>query len=112
MTFTWRRTFPNTHHDFVAEEAGQHVGRIRRMHGGPQDGVWIWSCTGCQRGHEATGVRPLNGEARPGTKRLRRLPPRGPGKGLERKDQAAAGTERTVTGQQKGYLQALSALRS
>ncbi|MET3482313.1 hypothetical protein [Methylobacterium sp. 1973] len=63
MTFTWRRTFPDTHHDFVAEEEGQHVGRIRRIHGGPQDGVWMWSCTGCQRGHEATGVRPLNGEA-------------------------------------------------
>ncbi|WP_426313815.1 hypothetical protein ACN9MF_20075 [Methylobacterium fujisawaense] len=63
MTFTWRRTFPETHHYFVAEEAGQHVGRIRRIHGGPQDGVWTRSCTGRQRGHEATGVRPLNGEA-------------------------------------------------
>lgn len=41
MTFVWRRTFPDTHHDFVAEEAGQHVGRIPRIHGGPQDGVWI-----------------------------------------------------------------------
>lgn len=63
MTFTWRRTFADTHHDFVAEEAGQHVGRIRRIHGGPQDGVWYWTATGVQRGHEATGVRPLNGEA-------------------------------------------------
>ncbi|MET3486003.1 hypothetical protein [Methylobacterium sp. 1973] len=63
MTFVWRRTFPDTHHDFVAEEAGQHVGRIRRMDGGPQDGIWFWYCTGCQRGHEATGVRPLSGEA-------------------------------------------------
>ncbi|WP_345820086.1 hypothetical protein ABC766_29275 [Methylobacterium fujisawaense] len=63
MTFTWRRTFPDTHHDFVAEEAGQHVGRIRRIAGGPQNGTWFWSCTGCQRGHEAEGVRPLNGEA-------------------------------------------------
>ncbi|MFF9549432.1 MULTISPECIES: hypothetical protein [Bacteria] len=63
MPFTWARTFPDTHHDFVAEEAGHHVGRIRRIHGGPQDGVWMWSCTGCQRGHEAEGVRPLNGMA-------------------------------------------------
>ncbi|SEP09373.1 hypothetical protein SAMN02799625_04648 [Methylobacterium sp. UNC300MFChir4.1] len=63
MTFAWRRTFLGTHHDFVAEEAGQHVGRIKRMDGGPQNGTWTWSCTGCQRGHEAEGVRPLNGMA-------------------------------------------------
>lgn len=63
MTFTWRRTFRDMHHDFVADEAGRHVGRIRRMHGGPQDGTWTWSYTGCQRGHEAEGVRPLNGES-------------------------------------------------
>lgn len=63
MTFTWRRTFPGTHHDFVAEEAGQHVGRIKRIDGGPQNGSWTWSCTGCQRGHEAEGVRPLSGMA-------------------------------------------------
>ncbi|KOX55090.1 hypothetical protein ADL19_13370 [Streptomyces purpurogeneiscleroticus] len=63
MTFVWARTFPDSRHDFVAEDAGQHVGRIRRIAGGPQNGIWTWSCTGCQRGHEAEGVRPLNGEA-------------------------------------------------
>lgn len=63
MTFTWHRTFPESHHDFVAEEAGVHVGRIKRIAGGPQHGTWTWSCTGCQRGHEAEGVRPLNGMA-------------------------------------------------
>ena len=62
MTFTWRRTFLNTHHDFVAEQADQHVGRIRRIDGGLQNGTWTWSGTGCQRGHEAEVVRPLNGE--------------------------------------------------
>lgn len=61
MTFTWRRTFPDTHHDFVAEEAGQHVGRIKRIQGGPQDGFWYWTATGVPRGHEAEGIRPLNG---------------------------------------------------
>jgi hypothetical protein len=61
VTFVWRRTFPDTHHDFVAEETGQHVGRIKRIDGGPQEGTWTWSCTSCQRGHEADGVRPLNG---------------------------------------------------
>jgi len=38
------------------------VGRIKRAEGGPQSGRWTWSCTGCQRGHEAESVRPLNGE--------------------------------------------------
>lgn len=61
MTFTWQRTFPDTHHDFVAEEAGRHVGRVKRVAGGPQDGWWMWTATGVQRGHEADGVRPLNG---------------------------------------------------
>jgi hypothetical protein len=59
VTFTWRRTFPDTHHDFAAEDAGQHVGRIKRIDGRPQNGTW--SRTGCQRGHEAEDVRPLNG---------------------------------------------------
>ena len=61
MTFTWQRTFPDTRHDLVAEEAGRHVGRIKRVAGGPQDGWWMWTATGVQRGHEADGVRPLNG---------------------------------------------------
>lgn len=61
MTFTWRRTFPDTHHDFVAEEVGQHVGRIIRNSGGPNAGTWFWTCTGCQRGEDE--LKPLNGEA-------------------------------------------------
>ena len=50
MTFSWRRTFPNMHHDFVAEEAGQHVGRINRVDGGPHYGWWTWTATGVPRG--------------------------------------------------------------
>jgi Zn-finger protein len=46
----------------VTGDAGQHVGRVKRIDGGPQDGTWTWSCTGCQRGHEAEGARPLNGD--------------------------------------------------
>jgi hypothetical protein len=49
VTFVWARTFPDSRHDFVAEDAGQHVGRIRRIAGGPQNGIWFWRCTGCQR---------------------------------------------------------------
>lgn len=47
----------------MAEDAGQHVGRIKRIDGGPQDSWWTLTCTGCQRGQEAEGVRPLNGMA-------------------------------------------------
>jgi hypothetical protein len=34
LTFTWHRAFPNTHHDFVANDRGQHVGRVM-WNGGP-----------------------------------------------------------------------------
>ena len=60
MTFTLRRTFPDTHHDFVAEDRGQHVGRIMRNGGGPNVGSWFWTCTGCQRCEDE--LKPLNGE--------------------------------------------------
>ncbi len=61
MTFTWRRTFPNTHHDFVASEKGVEVGRIRRNAGGPNNGTWAWSAFGVMR--RADEMLPLNGEA-------------------------------------------------
>lgn len=55
VTFAWRGTFPDAQHDFVAEKAGQHVGRIKRITGGPQNGIYTRSCTGCRRGLKPKG---------------------------------------------------------
>ena len=60
LTFTWHRAFPDTHHDFVAEDRGQHVGRIMRNGGGPNVGTWFWTCTGCQPGEAE--LKSLNSE--------------------------------------------------
>ncbi|MCX4194622.1 hypothetical protein OMR07_02840 [Methylobacterium organophilum] len=48
MILTSRRAFPNTPHNFMAEEAGQHVDRIKRTDVGPQNSTWNWSCASCQ----------------------------------------------------------------
>lgn len=63
MAFTWDRTRPDDRYDFVAVEDGEHVGRIYRLSGGPQDKWWFWTCTGCQRGVEAAEVSPRHGVA-------------------------------------------------
>lgn len=45
--FTWRRTFPGTHHDFLASVEAGAVGRInRRRPGGSSEFVWCWTASG------------------------------------------------------------------
>ena len=47
--FVWSRTQPDSHYDFVARDAeGYLIGRIRREHGGQQDGKWSWFASGVQ----------------------------------------------------------------
>jgi hypothetical protein len=76
MTIVWPQTFPSTHHDFVAEtREGEPVDRIKRIEDGPENGTWTWSCTGCQRGHEAKGVRLLNGMAETGDEAIKQVAP-------------------------------------
>lgn len=44
---TWRRTFANAPHDFVAERDGLTLGRIyRHRPGGLENEAWFWTASG------------------------------------------------------------------
>ena len=46
LLLTWRQTWPDKEADYVAAASNyDHVGRIYRHNGGPQDGMWFWSLT-------------------------------------------------------------------
>ena len=61
MALTWSRTFPDTHHDFVAKEDGADVGRIyQHRPGGLAHDVWLWSATGVHAGLDAPAA--ISGE--------------------------------------------------
>ncbi|MGN6535121.1 MAG: hypothetical protein ACTHKQ_05245 [Mesorhizobium sp.] len=46
LRLKWRQTWPDKEADYAADASNyDHVGRIYRHNGGPQDGKWFWSLT-------------------------------------------------------------------
>lgn len=62
MTFTWRRTFPDTHCDFSADVPEGHVGRVMQqtLHGLGRE-AWFWTAAGLYP--TAGQIGPVSGEA-------------------------------------------------
>lgn len=56
MRLAWSRTFPDSHHDFVARDGEEAVGRIYRESAGhTQSGRWRWFANGISAPPRITG---------------------------------------------------------